>query len=50
MDRGGGPARGQPLLGSSLLLVFLQKLVCITQDDLPLTALSDSTPAERARG
>src|SRR5208283_2815820 len=32
-------AMGQPLLGSSLLLVFLQKLVCMAQDDLPLTVL-----------
>jgi hypothetical protein len=30
---------GQPFLGSSLLLVFLQKLVCMAQHDLPLTVL-----------
>jgi hypothetical protein len=30
---------GQQLLGLSLLLVFLHKLVCMAQHDLPLTAL-----------
>src|SRR5450631_1291620 len=40
-SEGSGPPDhlGQPVLGSSLLLVFLQKLVCMAQDHLPLTVL-----------